>query len=272
MNYRHAFHAGNFADCVKHAILLDLLAHLQKKAKPLFLIDTHAGPGFTDLAAEAPNRTGEYRDGILRLLEDPPAALADYVALVQQLGLYPGSPALLRARLRDADRMAVCERHPEDFATLRRRFARDRQVAVHHRDGYEALGALLPPPERRALVLIDPPYEMPDEFTQVAAGIARGIARLRDAVIAAWYPIKHMPPVRAFHAALQAAAISDIVVAEFHLRDPRDPARLNGCGLVIVNPPFGHDTTLPPILDALLARLGNREPGEAARLFRLADE
>ena len=168
--------------------------------------------------------------------------------------------------------MAACELHPEDHALLRRRFAGDAAVAVHHRDGYEALGALLPPIERRALVLIDPPYEQPGEFGRVLAGMNTARSKLRDAVVAAWYPIKHLAPVRAFHDGLRESGVRDAIAGELRLREPLDATRLNGCGLAILNPPFGAEAALPKLLDALLLRLGNRERGEAAMLFRIADE
>ena len=161
VNYRHAFHAGNFGDCVKHAVLVWLLRALQRKVAPLYVLDTHAGVGRYDLNAGAAARTEEWQRGIGRLLDDPPPLLADYVALVQSLGLYPGSPAIVRALLRPYDRLVCCELHPEDAASLRRHFAGDIQVAVHHRDAWEALGALLPPKERRGLVLIDPAVRRP---------------------------------------------------------------------------------------------------------------
>ncbi len=257
---------------MKHTVLLWLLAAMQRKEKPVFVLDTHGGPGFVDLTGEAPGRTGKWRDGIGRLLEDPPEILVPYAEYVRGLGLYPGSPALLRSRLRPGDRMAACELHPEDHALLRRRFAGDAAVAVHHRDGYEALGALLPPIERRALVLIDPPYEQPGEFGRVLAGMNTARSKLRDAVVAAWYPIKHLAPVRAFHDGLRESGVRDAIAGELRLREPLDATRLNGCGLAILNPPFGAEAALPKLLDALLLRLGNRERGEAAMLFRIADE
>lgn len=272
MNYRHAFHAGNFADCMKHALLLWLLQALQRKPAPIYVLDTHAGAGAYDLAAGPAQRTGEWREGIERLLDAPPAPLAGYVALVRRLGLYPGSPALIRAMLRTEDRLACCELHPDELFELRRRFSRDRQVAVHHRDAWEALGALLPPRERRGLVLIDPPFERPDEFTRLAEGLAAGHARFRAGVFAAWYPIKHRAPVRAFHTALQDTGIRDIVVAELLLREPVDPARLNGCGLVVINPPFGFEPDAATSLGALRERLARpTEPGQAL-VWRLARE
>jgi 23S rRNA (adenine2030-N6)-methyltransferase len=272
VNYRHAFHAGNFADCFKHALLLWLIAALQRKPGGIMVLDTHAGAGRYDLAGGPAERTGEWRQGIGRLLDDPPPALAGYVAAVRELGLYPGSPALARRALRPQDRLVCCELHPEDYETLRRNCAGERGVAVHHRDAWEALGALLPPVERRGLVLIDPPYEAVDEFARLAAGLRRGVAKFPTGVFAAWYPVKHRTPVRAFHTAMRESGIRDILAAELSLRAPLDPARLNGCGMLVINPPFRFEQEVPAILDALLERLGNREPGEESVIMRLADE
>jgi len=251
VNYRHAYHAGNFADCMKHAVLVWLLRKLAQKEKPFAVLDTHAGTGFYNLAGEEASRTGEWREGIGRLLEETPTALTDYVGLVRSLGLYPGSPAITRALMRPGDRLICCELHPEDVRALRRRFGRDAAVSVHHRDGYEALGALLPPPERRGLVLIDPPYEVPDEFDRVVAGLVTANRRFPAGILMAWYPIKGRAPVRAFHTALQASGIKDVLAAELFLREPVDAARLNGCGLIVVNPPFRFETEIGPILHCL---------------------
>jgi 23S rRNA (adenine2030-N6)-methyltransferase len=269
VNYRHAFHAGNFADCVKHALLVALLRALLKKPAPLFVLDTHAGAGQYDLGVGPAARTGEAVGGIMRLLDDTPGPLEDYVGLVRGLGLYPGSPRLVRALLRPDDRLACCELHPEEYAVLRRRFGRDPQVAVHQRDGWEALKALLPPVQKRGLILIDPPYEDPSEYARVANGLAVVRSRLRDGVIAAWYPAKRRASVRAFFASVP---VPDVIVAELLLREPIDPTRLNGCGMLIVNPPYRFEAEARPILDSLLERLGGREPGEAATITRLADE
>jgi 23S rRNA (adenine2030-N6)-methyltransferase len=273
VNYRHAYHAGNFADCLKHALLVWLVGALQRKDTPIAVLDTHSGAGRYDLDSDPARRTGEWRTGIGRLLEQPPEPLAAYVALVQRIGLYPGSPALIRALLRPADRLVCCELHPEEHGVLRRHFRRfTPQVAIHQRDAWEALGALLPPKERRGLVLIDAPFEAENEFAQLVEGLATGYSRFRDGVFAAWYPIKHLAPVRAFFAALQDTGIPDIVAAELYLREPLDPGRLNGCGLVVINPPFGFEEAAPPILGALLERLGDRSPGERVALVRLADD
>ncbi|MEJ0017968.1 MAG: 23S rRNA (adenine(2030)-N(6))-methyltransferase RlmJ [Acetobacteraceae bacterium] len=272
MNYRHAFHAGNFGDCVKHAVLVWLLRALQRKPASLFVLDTHAGAGRYDLTDGPAMRTGEWQKGIARLADDPPPALDDYVGVVRSLGLYPGSPAIVRALLRPGDRLACCELHAEDAAALRRLFAHDPQVAVHRRDAWEALGALLPPAERRGLVLVDPPFEDPQEFAELARGLATGWQRFRTGVFAAWYPIKQRAPVRQLHADLRQSGIRDVVVAEFCLREPVDAARLNGCGIAVVNPPYRFEQEVPAILEALRTRLGDREPGEAASVTRIVDE
>jgi len=268
VNYRHAFHAGNFADCFKHTLLLWLLDALRRKPAPFFVLDTHAGAGRYDLAAPPAERTGEWRAGIGRLLDDPPAPLAAYVGQVKALGLYPGSPALIRSRLRPADRLAACEWQPDEARALRRLFARDRQVSVHERDGWEAIGALLPPKERRGLVMIDPPYERTDEFASLLTGLRSGLQRFASGVFAAWYPIKHRAPVRAFHAGLRESGMRDVVAAELHIREPVDPARLNGCGLLIVNPPYRFEDEAPAMLGALRERLG----AEDATVVRLCGE
>jgi 23S rRNA (adenine2030-N6)-methyltransferase len=274
MNYRHAFHAGNFGDCLKHALLVWLLRALQRKPGGVAVLDTHAGLGRYDLTAGPAERTGEWRAGIARLLDDPPPPLADYVQLVRDCGLYPGSPALVHALLRPQDRLACCELHPEDAAELRRAFGGIPGIAVHHRDGWDALGALLPPREglRRGLVLIDPPYEAPDEFDRLAQGLRTGHRRFATGVFAAWYPIKHRAPVRAFHAAMRDSGIRDIVAAELWMRAPLDPARLNGAGLLVVNPPYGFEAAATPILSALLDRLGTGEHGQGFSMERICDE
>jgi 23S rRNA (adenine2030-N6)-methyltransferase len=277
VNYRHAFHAGNFADCVKHAVLVWLLQALRRKAAPIHVLDTHAGVGAYDLSGPDATRSREATNGIARLQDAPPEALRDYIDLVRAFraersgDMYPGSPSLIRMLLRPDDRLTCCELHPEDHAKLRRLFAADPRVGVHRRDAWEALGALLPPSPRRGLVLIDPPFEAVDEFERLARGLVWGHARFPNGVFAAWYPIKRMASVRAFRDRMGMSGVSDIVTAELMLREPLDPARLNGCGLMIINPPYGFETDLPPILFALRDRLAAGEAGSAAALIRLTD-
>jgi 23S rRNA (adenine2030-N6)-methyltransferase len=275
VNYRHAFHAGNFADCMKHALLVWLLRALARKPTPFRVLDTHAGLGAYDLSAPEAGRTGEWRRGIGRLLDITEGPLADYVALARAAGApaqYPGSPALVRALLRPTDHLVCVELHPEDHAALRSRTRGDQQISVHHRDAWEALRALTPFPERRGLVLLDPPFEQEGEFERLADGIALVSRRFRGAVQAAWYPIKHRAPVRAFHHRLREAGLRDLVAAEIWLREPTDPARLNGCGMLVANPPYRFEAEGGTMLAALLDRLGDGEAGQGWATTRIAEE
>ncbi len=276
MNYRHAFHAGNFADCMKHVLLLWMLRALARKPAGFMVLDTHAGVGRYDLGGVEAERTGEWRDGIGRLLAardaglSMPETIGDYLGLVDSLGLYPGSPALIEALLRPEDRLVCCELHPEDHAALRALMRGEAQVSTHLRDGYEAMRAFLPPRERRGLVLIDPPHEAPDEFARLTDALRQGCSRFPSGVFAAWYPIKHRAPARAFHAAVAEAGIRDVVAAELLLREPIDPERLNGCGLLVVNPPWRFMEEVEPIL-ATLAAIFAADEG-AVRLVRISEE
>ncbi|HBK05754.1 MAG TPA: 23S rRNA (adenine(2030)-N(6))-methyltransferase RlmJ [Acetobacteraceae bacterium] len=272
MNYRHAYHAGNFADCFKHALLVALLDSFARKPTPYFVLDTHAGAGGYDLDADPAQRTGEADSGIRRLVHSTAPELARYLGLVRELGLYPGSPALIRAVLRENDRLACCELHPEDAAALRRRFRRDPQVEVHERSGWEALTGLLPPKEKRGLVFVDPPFEAKDEFQMLVDGLVRGHERFRNGVFAAWYPIKQMAAVRGFYAGLRSSDLRDIITVELHLRDVTDPDRLNGCGLAVINPPYQFEEQALSIAHAVLDGVGDGEVGAGASVIRLADE
>lgn len=274
MNYRHAYHAGNHADCLKHVLLLTILDALRRKEAPFAVLDTHAGRGMYDLSAGEAARTGEAGRGALRLADMREGPLAHFVAALRAQGFparYPGSPVLIRAALRPQDRLACCELHPEDHAALRAHFARDRQVAVHCRDAWEAVRALAPFPERRGLVLMDPPFEQEEEFARLASAIAGLNRRFRAGVLAAWYPVKHRAPVRDFHDALRASGVRDVLAAEMWLREPTDPRRLNGSGLLVVNAPYGFEAAAGEILPALLAAL-ETEPGAGVAVTRVVAE
>ncbi|MBO1323804.1 23S rRNA (adenine(2030)-N(6))-methyltransferase RlmJ [Acetobacter sp. TBRC 12305] len=264
MNYRHIYHAGNFADCMKHALLVSLLQSFGRKPSPFMVLDTHAGIGRYDLDREEAEKTGEWHDGIGRLGEEGPSSpLAPWLALVKKAGgprFYPGSPLLASFMLRPQDQLICCEKHPEDKRALYRLFAQTPNVSVHERDAYEALRALLPPKvARRGLILLDPPFEEPDEFTRLAQGLQTIQARFANAVVAMWYPIKHRTPVRAFHAAVVGTGQRNIIVAELLMRPPHDPDRLNGAGLLVINPPFGFAEQARAILARLQTVLGAQD-------------
>ncbi|MDX1252637.1 MAG: 23S rRNA (adenine(2030)-N(6))-methyltransferase RlmJ [Gammaproteobacteria bacterium] len=260
MNYRHSYHAGNFADVFKHVILTLLLQALRAKDKPFCYFDSHAGAGRYDLLGEAAQKTGEYREGIARFWEGPPAPpeMADYLAAVRAvnegggLRCYPGSPRIARHLLRAQDRMVLMELHPEEAHALRREFRGDPQVRVHHMDGFSALKAFLPPQERRGLVLIDPPFERADEFDHMAGALQAAHARWSTGIYAIWYPLKDPHEIRRFHRQLAASGLRKLLLAEISF--DAVPGQLYGCGMVILNPPWKLDEQLNRLLPALLAR------------------
>lgn len=274
MNYRHAFHAGNFADVFKHVILLGLLDALRAKTSPFCCFDTHAGRGMYDLQGEAAQRTGEYRAGVARILAAPslPMALANYAERIRSFGLaddgtlarYPGSPLLACEALRVDDRAILCELQDEEAAALRAALHGNARCAIHHRDGYAALKALLPPAQKRGLVLIDPPFEAQGaEFAAIGQALEPALARWPNAIYAIWYPIKLRETIAPFHRWLAAhAGAADVLAAEFLLHADNSPLRLNGCGMAIVNPPWQFDRALEDWLPALPGLLG--EGGDAS--------
>lgn len=265
MKYRHAFHAGNFADVTKHVVLVALLSRLTRKPRPLFVLDTHAGRGRYDLTA--PHTATEARAGVLRLASAQRATLPEllrrYLEIVgaPTAGTpwrhYPGSPLVTAALLRAGDRAAFCEREPGEAAALRHELGGDRRCSVHCRDGYEALGALLPPTEKRGLALVDPPYEEPEpELERVAEALAATARRWPQGVLAGWYPIKLGDTTARFHRRLLASGLERLLVVELCIHPDDSRAGLNGSGLVIVNPPWQLDQDLRgalPRLHAVLA-------------------
>jgi 23S rRNA (adenine2030-N6)-methyltransferase len=267
MNYRHAFHAGNFADVLKHAVLCRVLAHLAAKESPFRAIETHAGAGAYDLAGEAASRTQEWRQGIGRLIEQPLAGkagqlLEPYLALVRaenQAGavkLYPGSPLITRAFCRQRDRMIFCERQAEEYAALARACKSDRRAKTVEIDGWTALKAYLPPKERRGFVLVDPPFEEPGEFERLRDGLAEGVRRWPSGIFLLWYPIKDEREVRLFERRLGKLEIPKTLRIEFAIDKPRMEGALGACGMIIVNPPWTLEKELKTILPALALRLG----------------
>jgi 23S rRNA (adenine2030-N6)-methyltransferase len=277
MNYRHAFHAGNFADVFKHSVLCLLLGHLAGKDTPFRVIDTHAGRGRYDLAGEEAVRTGESTSGIGRV---PPTApwppgLDGLMAVVRSvnddwpaLRIYPGSPTIIRAALRPADRLTLVELSPDEVRFLRSDFAGDSRIVIRPGDAYAALKALLPPPERRGLVLIDPPFEDRDEFRLILAGLKQALRRWPTGIYAVWYPTKAADLVERFTAELGQLG-RPCLTAEFHMAACPDGERLNGCGLAILNPPWKLEDALAQLLPALRSALG--ATGEA-RVRWLAGE
>ncbi len=262
MNYRHIYHAGNFADVLKHAILARLVRYMQNKDKAFRVLDTHAGLGLYDLSSEEAQKTGEWRDGIGRVLETelvPQVAdlLEPYLAAIRELNpeggvrLYPGSPKLARMLFRPQDRLSAMELHPNDFQRLHRLFEGDHHARITELDGWLALGAHLPPKEKRGIVLVDPPFEEEGEYERLIDGLAKAWRRFPGGTYCLWYPIKKDAPIKPFHEALQALEIPKMLCAELSVKSDRGFTGLTGSGLIIVNPPF----TLKDELHALLPAL-----------------
>lgn len=275
MNYRHAFHAGNFADVFKHAVLCRILVHLRDKPAAFRVIDTHAGTGLYDLAGPEAERNPEWRDGIGRLRDATlPVAIATlmapYLDAVSALNpsdalrIYPGSPALVRSLLRSQDRMIACELEPKAAAALRRNLRGDRRIKALEADGWTALAAHLPPVERRGLVLIDPPYEQDGDFVRLTKGLETAYRRWATGIYMLWYPIKGRPEPDALAKRLRRLGIPKILRAELIVSPLSDPRRLNGSGVIVVNPPWTLEADLSAILPSLAAVLGKAGPGRWA--------
>jgi 23S rRNA (adenine2030-N6)-methyltransferase len=272
MNYRHAFHAGNFADVFKHAVLARILVHLCGKPTAFRVIDTHAGAGIYDLTGPEAERSPEWRSGIQRLLASPlaepvRALLAPYLDVVAALNdtgaltRYPGSPALVRAHLRDHDRLMACEREPGAAAALAGCFSNDRRIRTLAADGWTALNAQVPPPERRGLVVVDPAFEEAGDFTRLAQGLETAHRKWSGGVFLLWYPVKGRRDSDALAARLRHSGIPKVLRAELAVAPTPAVGPLGGCGLVIVNPPWTLEAELAVLMPALVTILATDNGG-----------
>jgi 23S rRNA (adenine2030-N6)-methyltransferase len=283
MNYRHAYHAGNFADVLKHVTLALVIDYMKRKEAPFRVIDTHAGCGRYALHANEAAKTGEWRGGIGRLL-GPDAkpvpthvaqTLAPYLSAVRaenptHLAAYPGSPLVALRSMRAQDVLVANELHPDDTASLKAVVGRDRRVRLLALDGWIALKSLLPPKERRGVILIDPPFEQADELVRLGEALPDALRRFETGVYLAWYPIKDPKPVATFHKALAASTSLELLRIELLIRGADAPRRLNGCGLIVANPPFTLHDSLATVLPELTQRLAE-SAGARYRLDRLVE-
>lgn len=266
MNYRHIYHAGNFADVLKHAVLALLIRYLQKKDGAFRVLDTHAGIGLYDLSAPEAQKTGEWQTGIGKLIDadlpEPAATILEpYLSAVRALNpkggvtKYPGSPALARALFRPQDRLSAIELHPDDSRALQRLFEGDHQVRVTELNGWLTLNAHLPPKEKRGLVLVDPPFEEEGEYERLVAGLLQGWKRFPGGTFCLWYPMKKGAPIAAFHKALKDLDIPKMLCVELTVMSDRETTGLNGSGLIIVNPPFTLKDELTAMLPVIKEKL-----------------
>jgi 23S rRNA (adenine2030-N6)-methyltransferase len=278
MNYRHAFHAGNFADVFKHALLALVLDYLKRKETGFRYIDTHAGPALYDLSGSEAARTGEWIDGIGRIVKEPfaPDISAFLAPYLQALGdnaaqTYAGSPALAQRLLRKQDRLTCCELHPEDFRALERNMGRDNRLTLREENGYRALKGLVPPPERRGLVLIDPPFEERNEFQAMEEALAMAWRKWPTGIYALWYPVKDVRAVAQFVARLRAREIPRIIRFELAVEAVRNEGPLSATGLIVVNPPYTLEEQARRLLP-VLAKVMARGAGAQALVEIISDE
>jgi len=287
VNYSHAFHAGSFADVFKHAVLCRILHYLREKPAGFRVIDTHAGTGLYDLTSAEANRSGEWLDGIARLLaaqeagrlpDKIAALLAPYFEVIDafnergKLKLYPGSPALARAWLRAQDRLVACELQPLAYTTLMRHLRGDDRIKTIEIDGWTGLSAQVPPPERRGLVLVDPPFEEAADFHRLSHMLGLAHRKWATGMYALWYPIKGRGEADALAKRLSRLGIAKILRAELIVSPVSDPSRLNGSGLILVNPPWTLQKELALLLPALAALLERQPKSGGYKLDWLAGE
>jgi 23S rRNA (adenine2030-N6)-methyltransferase len=284
MNYRHAYHAGSFADVLKHTMLALVIEHLKRKETAFRVIDTHAGAGRYSLGSAEAGKTGEWLGGIARLLATDAAPLppdvahrlAPYLDIVRRengrgpLTRYPGSPIIALALMRSQDVLIATELHPEDRAALEAAIGTDRRAKVMGIDAWVALKSLLPPKERRGVVLIDPPFEAPDEFDRIALGLAQAVRRFATGTYLIWYPIKDPIRVKRFHARLVELGPLRLLRVELMIQRPVNTERLNGCGIVVVNPPHTLEGDMAAVLPDLARRLSGAGSGAGYRLDWMA--
>jgi 23S rRNA (adenine2030-N6)-methyltransferase len=267
LSYRHGYHAGNVGDVLKHAVVALLIEALKKKAGPFAYLETHAGAGRYDLAAAQAEKTGEYREGIGLVWGrgDAPEALAPYLSAVaalnspgETLRYYPGSPRVARHLLRAQDRIVLMELHGSEYPVLKQEFAGDKQVAVHHRDGYEGLKALLPPAEKRGLVVIDPSYEVKSEYAQVIEAVQSAHKRFPAGIVAVWYPVLARELTDSFKESFRTSGLRNILDVELTTR-PEDSVGMRGSGMLVLNPPWQFDSAMEALAPWLRAVL---DPGQ----------
>lgn len=282
MNYRHLYHAGGLADVLKHAVLASIIVYLQKKDAAFRILDTHAGIGLYDLSAPEAQKTGEWRGGIGKVLgADLPAPLAAFLAPYLDavralnpesgLSLYPGSPKLARMLMRKQDRLSAIELHPADFRTLSALFAGDHQVRVTALDGWLALGAHLPPKEKRGLIVVDPPFEKDGDYDRLADGLARATKLFPGGTYLLWHPVKASSPLKRLDDQLAALRRPRTLTVRMMVRGNDHREGINGSGLVIVNPPFTLEADLGAALPALADLLATG-PGARAEVRMLVGE
>ncbi len=278
LSYRHAFHAGNHGDILKHAILALVIDYLKQKDKPFVYIDTHAGAGQYQLTSEQAQKTREYEQGITQLWQSRnlPDALQAMMSVVRDLNpdgklkTYPGSPQFARHLMRTQDRLRLFELHPSDWQILCKHFAGDRQTKIEQQNGFSGVNALLPPAQRRALILYDPPYEQKQDYTAVIDSLAQCYKKFPGGVYIIWYPLLKAPYIKEMMQKLESMAIKDVLRVELEVGDPALIEGMYGSGLILVNAPWSLPQQLQTLLPFLNEKLAQGKGNY--RIVRVAEE
>lgn len=264
LSYRHIYHAGNHADILKHIVVSEICHHLTKKEAPFFYLDTHAGIGEYPLDSQQAQKNKEFQTGISQLLtlSTPPAPIARFLDIVKAMNpentiqYYPGSPKVVEAYLRPKDKMYLCELHPNDQPVLAELFHSNRNVKVEKSNGFKAVKAMLPPPQRRGFVLMDPPYEVKQDYQTVVKSLQEGYKRFAQGTYAIWFPILSRKQANELANSIQQTKISNVLLIELSIRDDDTSKGMNGSGMIVVNPPWTLEQSANdflPVLTKLLA-------------------
>lgn len=280
LSYRHGFHAGNFADVLKHTVLVHTLEYMTQKEKPLRIIDTHAGAGVYKLGGFQAQKNREFDNGISRLWNatNPPTAIARYLELVHAvnsggpLQLYPGSPLFAQQLMRPIDHLFLHELHPADFQTLNECMQRDKRIKVAEADGFAGMQALLPPPDRRALVLIDPSYEVKSDYQLLVKQVVQAHKRFATGTYAIWYPVVLRQRIDDLELALKKSGIKNIQLMEFGLQADNPEYGMTSSGMILINPPWTLWQAMEEVLPWLVDTLGEEDGTAFYRLEQLVPE
>ena len=267
LSYRHAFHAGNFADVLKHSVLTLVLDYMTRKEKGFVYIDSHAGAGMYQLTDDYAQKTGEYKDGIEKLLNnnDIPEPLTPYIELIQQLNssnkleIYPGSPGIAKQFVRRQDSSHLYELHPTDIQHLEDFCQRWRKVFIKQSDGYQGVLSLLPPPSRRGVVLMDPPYELKEDYQKAVKTLVKAYKKFATGTYILWYPVVKRELIDSMTNDFTASNVKNLLQVEFCLQADTNEYGMTGTGLFIINPPWQLTKQLEEILPYLLEKLGKKE-------------
>ena len=260
MNYRHIYHAGNFADVIKHLVMIQVIKRIMHKETPFFVLDTHAGIGLYDLFSQQAQKTKEADSGIFSLIKADikNQDLIDYIELIRSFNegdnikIYPGSPSIVSKIIRKRDRLLACELHPKDYITLSNNMnIKDKVIKIQNLNGYDALKSKLPPGERRGLVLIDPPFEAKDEFATLTENIKEALKKWPMGTYVIWLPIKKSLPTEKFYEDIKEISAPKTLLIQCWVKDENEPDTLNGCAIIIINTPWKVDEAIKNMIPEL---------------------